>query len=78
MKRLRLLRNLYRNPGTVAPAIVPFPLLHSGGAGGQWDELIVVGLIVLFFIALGAFGYYYGMAKKKRRESERRKSRGGT
>ena len=52
----------------------PFPLLHSGSTGGRWDELIVLALVVSFFLALGAYGYYSGRAKKKRRENNRRKA----
>jgi hypothetical protein len=75
LRRLKLPRGIPGYPSAVAPAFIPFPLLHSGSAGGEWDQLIVVVLVVLFFLALGTFGYYSGRAKKKRRENDRRRSR---
>ena len=62
---------------TVAPAFAPIPLLHSVGGGPPWDEIIAIGLIIGFLIALGSFGYYIGRKKSKRRgRKPRRRSAG--
>jgi 4-hydroxybenzoate polyprenyltransferase len=74
LHRLRSLKNLIRRPTGVAPAFAPFPLLHSVGGGGAWDEILGIGVIVLFLVALAGFGYFSGRQKKKRRGRDRRRS----
>ena len=74
MQRLSSLTRLFRRPAEVAPTFAPAPLLHSVGGGGNWDEILGIGVIVLFLVALASFGYLSGRAKKKRRGCERRRS----
>lgn len=74
MQHLSSLTRFFRRLAGIAPAFAPSPLLHSVGGGGNWDEILGIGVIVLFLVALASFGYLSGRAKKKRRGRERRKS----
>gem|GEM_PF-2122194 len=74
MHRLKSLRSFLGRPGTVAPAFAPFPLRHSVGGGGNWDEILGIGAIVLFLVALAAFGFISGRQKKKKRSRDQRRS----